>query len=70
MFSLVGVCHGPLSCLLDGTISVGLPEVSDLLIEGVIEVGGRKERLDREEHGSDLEGGAPFVLQDIKANSP
>ena len=68
--SLVCVGRGPQFGLLDSTISVGLPEVCDLLIEGVVEVGGRKKGLDREKHGSDLEGWAPLVLQDIKANSP
>lgn len=68
--SLVGVGHSPLSGLLDGTISVGLPEVGDLLVKGVVKVGGREEGLDREQHGSDLEGGAPLVLQDVEADSP
>ena len=67
---MVGIGHSPLCGLLDGTIGVGLPEVGDILIEGVVEVGGREEGLDREEDGPDLQGGAPLVLQDVKADSP
>ncbi len=67
--SLIGIGDGPLSGLLDGAIGVSLPEVGNLLIQGVIEVRRRKEGLNREEHGSDLQGGAPLVLQDIETDS-
>jgi hypothetical protein len=66
---LIGILDGPLSGLLDGTIGVSLPEVSDLLVQGVIEVGCGKEGLNREEHGSDLQSGAPLVLQDVETDS-
>lgn len=67
---MVGVSNSPLSRFLDGAIGVGLPEVRDLLVQGVVEVGGREEGLDGEEDGSNLEGGAPLVLQNVKADSP
>jgi len=67
--SLVGVLHGPLSRFLDRTFGVGLPEVCNFLVEGVVEVGRRHQGLDREEHGPDLEGGAPLIFQDVKADS-
>lgn len=54
---------------LDGGFGVGLPEVGNLLVQGVVKVGGREEGLDGEEHRSDLQGWAPLVLQDIQANS-
>ncbi len=37
--SLVGVGVGPLLGLLDGGIGIGLPEVGDLLVKGIIKVG-------------------------------
>lgn len=61
--------HSPLSGPLDGTFGVDLPVVGDLLVQGVVEVGGRQEGLDGEEHRSDLEGGAPLVLEDVQADS-
>ena len=43
--------------------------VGDFFVQRVIEVGRREERLDRDEHCSDLESGAPLVLEDVKADS-
>ena len=67
--SLIGILDSPLSCLLYGSIGISLPEVSDLLVQGVVKIGCRKEGLDREENRSDLECGTPLILQDIKTDS-
>lgn len=67
--SLGGVLESPLLGLLDGTFLVLLPVVSDLLIQGVVQVWERHQGLDREENRPDLESGRPLVLQDVQADS-
>ena len=67
--SLVGILESPLLGPLDGGIRLGGPEVSDLLIQGIIEVWSRHEGLDGKKHSSDLEGWRPLVLEDIEADS-
>jgi hypothetical protein len=44
--SLVGILHCPISGLLDGTICVLLPEISDLLVKRVVKIWSREEGLD------------------------
>jgi hypothetical protein len=67
--SLGGILEGPLLGLPDGTCLVLLPEVSDLLIQWVFEIGGRQKGLDGEQHRSDLKRWGPLVLDDVQADS-
>ena len=65
----VGVLLGPLTSLLNGSVLVLLPVVSHGLVKGVIDVGSRHEGLDGQEHGLDLKGWRPLVLQDVEADT-
>jgi hypothetical protein len=67
--SLGGVLQGPLLGLLDGSLLVLLPVVSDLLVQGVVQVWQRHQGLDGEQHGSNLQSWRPLVLQDVQADS-
>lgn len=67
--SVIGVLESPLLGLLDGSVLVSLPGISDFLIQRIIQVWERHQGLDGEEDGPDLESGRPLVLQDIKADA-
>ena len=67
--SLIGILESPFLGLLDGTILVLLPVVSNFLVKWIIQVWKWHQGLDREEDWSNLEGWWPLVLEDIKANS-
>ena len=67
--SVVRILLSPLFGLLDGAVFVVLPVISHRLVKRVVHVGGRHQGLDREQHGFDLEGGRPLVLQDVEADS-
>jgi len=59
----------PFLGLGNSTILITLPVVGDDLIEWIIQVWKGHQSLDGEEHGSDLQGWGPLVLEDIQANS-
>ena len=67
--SVVGVLESPLLSLLDGLLLVGLPGISDFLIQWIIQVGQRHQSLDGEQDRSDLESRRPLVLQNIETDS-
>mgnify|MGYP006117881361 CR=1 FL=1 len=67
--SVVGIVESPFFSLLDSTIFILFPVISDTLIERVIKIWSSHQWLDGEEDSSDLEGWWPLVLQDIKADS-
>ena len=67
--SVVCVLKGPFFGGHVGLFEVVLPDLSDLLVEGVVHVGGSHKRLDREQHGSNLQSGRPLVLEDVEANA-
>lgn len=70
LVSVVGVLERPLLGLLDGSLLVRLPGISDLLIQWVIQVGQGHQSLNGEQDRSDLKGWRPLVLQDVEADSP
>lgn len=50
---------------------VDLPQLGDVVGERIVRIGGRKESLDRQKHGTDLEGGTPLIWgKKIKRNLP
>ena len=53
----------------DGSGLITLPVVGDTVIEGIVGVGAAEKSLDREEHGADLEGWRPLVLEDVEADT-
>ena len=67
--SVVGVLDGPLAGLLDGTVLVALPVLSNGFIKRIVAVGGAHKGLDGEKDGLDLESGRPHVLEYVKADT-
>jgi len=67
--SVVGVLQGPLLGSVDGGCLIGLPGISDLLIQRIIQVWQGHQGLDRKQDRSDLQRRRPLVLEDIEANS-
>ncbi len=56
-----GVRLGPLLGVPDGLGLVDLPQLCDVVGQGVVGVGGGQEGLDGQQHRADLQGGAPLV---------
>eukprot|EP00315_Gephyrocapsa_oceanica_P012014 CAMPEP_0185288548 /NCGR_PEP_ID=MMETSP1363-20130426/3459_1 /TAXON_ID=38817 /ORGANISM="Gephyrocapsa oceanica, Strain RCC1303" /LENGTH=111 /DNA_ID=CAMNT_0027884427 /DNA_START=356 /DNA_END=691 /DNA_ORIENTATION=+ len=48
---------------------IPLPHLGNLVVQRVVRVRGRQQRLDREQHGSDLQRGAPLVFEDVQADA-
>ena len=67
--SLISILNSPFSCSLYCAFRVSFEEVGNFLVEWVVKVGCAHQCLNREEYGSNLEGGTPFILEDVKANS-
>ena len=67
------VLHGellrPLLGRLKRQLLVVLPRLGYLLREGIVWVGRGQQRLDGQEHGSNLKRGAPLILEDVKADA-
>jgi len=61
--------EGPFLGSLDGTFLILFPEISNFLIEWIIQVWKRHQSLNGEKDRSDLKSWRPLVFQDIKANS-
>jgi len=56
------------SCVKSSPL-ISLPVLCDLVSQGVIGVRRAKQGLNAEQYCSDLQGRAPFVLEDVKANA-
>ena len=67
--SLVSILSSPLFGLLDGTVLVTLPVISDSLIKWIIAIWCRHQGLDWEQHSLDLKSWGPLVLEDIEADT-
>ena len=65
----ISVLQGPIFGLSGGANRVGFKVFSDRLVKRIIKVGSGKQNLDRQQDRSDLEGGAPLVLQDVEADA-
>lgn len=66
---VVGILLGPFTGALDRTVLIVLPVICNGLIQGIVDVWCGHERLDREQDGLDLQGGAPLVLEDVEADA-
>ena len=67
--SLVSILSSPLSCLLDGTVLISLPMVSDWFVKWVIYIWGGHQSLNWKQDSLDLESWRPLVLEDIKTDT-
>lgn len=64
-----GVAARPVLGVADGLGLVDLPQLGHVVGQGVVGVGGRQQRLDGQQHGADLQRGAPLVLEDVQADA-
>lgn len=63
---LLGILAGPLARSLLVPRAVGLVGLRDFRYQGVVRVGVREERADRQEHLGDGEGGRPLIAQNVQ----
>lgn len=67
------VVHGVAACPVLGVADrfglVDLPQLGHVVGEGVVGIGGRQQGLDGQEHGANLQGGTPLVLEDVEADA-
>ncbi|KAI0564068.1 ubiquitin conjugating enzyme E2 [Gracilaria domingensis] len=66
---LDSVLLGPVSSGLHGQHLVALPQLGGVVVERVIRVWSGKQRLDGEQDGSNLQGWAPLVLENVEADA-
>lgn len=60
---------GPLAGGGHGAALVFPPLAGDGFVQGVVRVGRREQRLDRQQHGANLERGRPLVFEDVQADA-
>jgi len=53
----------------NGSILIFLPVISNIISKGIIRVRLRKKGLNTNQYCSNLQSRAPFIFQDVKANS-
>jgi hypothetical protein len=63
------VLSSPLLGGCDSRLLVLLPALGDIGSEGIVGVRGTEKSLDREKDSSDLKGGRPIILKDVKTDA-
>lgn len=70
----VSVVHGeatrPLLGVADGLHLVDFPQFGDVVGERVVGIRCAEQRLNRQQHGADLQRRAPLVLENVEADAP
>lgn len=69
MNSFQSILFSPITGGLHSDNFLCLPELSGLIVEGVVRIGGGEKSLDGEKDSTDLQGRTPLILQNVETDT-